>query len=136
MPRVSLSLWNKSTARSAIDTIIEAEAMGIEALWTDVGRSTPDPVTFFAAALWETSSIDLGIGIVPTFPRHPAVLANQHSWPRPGVLLRASPEQSGAPSKSTIGVRYSSPPMISHGPIIQPMSVNQKNGSPARALNA
>ncbi len=77
MPRVSLSLWNKSTARSAIDTIIEAEAMGIEALWTDVGRSTPDPVTFFAAALWETSSIDLGIGIVPTFPRHPAVLANQ-----------------------------------------------------------
>ncbi|MCA9859089.1 MAG: LLM class flavin-dependent oxidoreductase [Thermomicrobiales bacterium] len=77
MPRVSLSLWNKSDARSAVDTIIEAESMGIGALWTDVGRSTPDPVTFLAAALWATKSIQVGIGIVPTFPRHPAVLANQ-----------------------------------------------------------
>jgi F420-dependent oxidoreductase-like protein len=77
LPRVSLSLWHKTNAKSAVETIIEAEAMGIGALWTDVGRTTPDPVTFFSAALWATSTINLGIGVVPTYPRHPAVLANQ-----------------------------------------------------------
>jgi F420-dependent oxidoreductase-like protein len=77
LPRVSLSLWNRTNARSAVEAGVEAEAMGIGALWTDVGRSTPDPVTYLAAALWATSTINLGVGVVPTYPRHPAVLANQ-----------------------------------------------------------
>lgn len=43
----------------------------------DVGRDVPDPVTFFAAAAWATREIGLGLAVVPTYPRHPAVLANQ-----------------------------------------------------------
>lgn len=76
-PRVSIGLWEKRNARAAVEATVEAERLGVPALWLDVSRNVPDPVTFFAAALWATESVSLGLGIVPTYPRHPAVLANQ-----------------------------------------------------------
>jgi alkanesulfonate monooxygenase SsuD/methylene tetrahydromethanopterin reductase-like flavin-dependent oxidoreductase (luciferase family) len=75
--RVSLGLWEKRDARAAVEAVVAAERLGIPALWVDVSRDVPDPVTFLAAALWATGAIGLGLGIVPTYPRHPAVLANQ-----------------------------------------------------------
>ncbi|MCC6315645.1 MAG: LLM class flavin-dependent oxidoreductase [Thermomicrobiales bacterium] len=75
--RVSFGLWKKRNARDAVAAVVEAEGLGLPALWLDVSRDVPDPATFFAAALWATESIALGLGIVPTYPRHPAVLANQ-----------------------------------------------------------
>ncbi|MBA3414568.1 MAG: LLM class flavin-dependent oxidoreductase [Chloroflexia bacterium] len=74
---VSLGLWEKRDARAAVAAIVAAERLGIPALWLDFSRDVPDPVTFLAAALWATESIAVGLGIVPTSPRHPAVLANQ-----------------------------------------------------------
>lgn len=76
-PSVSFGLWEKKNARKAVEAAIQAESMGIEAIWLDVSRDVADPATFFAAAAWATSSLSLGLAIVPTFPRHPAVLANQ-----------------------------------------------------------
>lgn len=76
-PGISIALWDRSEARAAVETVIEAERLGIRAVWTDVGRSTADPVTSLAAALWQTSTINIAFGVVPAFPRHPAVLANQ-----------------------------------------------------------
>ncbi len=76
-PRVSFGLWEKQNAQRAVEAAIEAEAMGIDALWIDVSRNVPDPVTYYAAAAWATKSLSLGLSIVPTYPRHPAILANQ-----------------------------------------------------------
>lgn len=76
-PPVSFGLWEKANARKAVEAAIDAETMGIDGVWLDVSRDVADPTTFFAAAAWATSSISLGLAIVPTFPRHPAVLANQ-----------------------------------------------------------
>jgi len=76
-PRVSFGLWEKRDAKRAVEAAVQAEQMGIDGLWLDVSRNVPDPVTFYAAAAWATQSVSLGLAIVPTYPRHPAVLANQ-----------------------------------------------------------
>jgi F420-dependent oxidoreductase-like protein len=74
---ISIGLWEKRDARAAVAAGIKAERLGIKALWMDVSRNVPDPVTYFAAILAATERVSLGLGIVPTYPRHPAVLANQ-----------------------------------------------------------
>ena len=39
--------------------------------------TAPDTISMFAAAAVQTESIRLGTAIVPTYPRHPIVLAQQ-----------------------------------------------------------
>lgn len=46
-------------------------------VWATLGPRTPDAPTLLAAAATGTSGIGLGTAIVPTYPRHPAVLASQ-----------------------------------------------------------
>lgn len=56
----------------------QAEAAGIPVAWSTIGGAGgADPLTVAAAALAATDSIDFGTAIIPTWPRHPVVIAQQ-----------------------------------------------------------
>ncbi|HEX3722141.1 MAG TPA: LLM class flavin-dependent oxidoreductase [Nitrolancea sp.] len=76
-PRIGLDLVDKSNATAAVDAIRRAAHAGVPMLWATTGRNSPDPLTYFAAALAVTNDVVLGTAIVPTYPRHPAMLATQ-----------------------------------------------------------
>jgi alkanesulfonate monooxygenase SsuD/methylene tetrahydromethanopterin reductase-like flavin-dependent oxidoreductase (luciferase family) len=59
-----------------LQAIAQAEAAGVPTVWLTTG-SGPDGLTVFAAAAATTRSVRLGTAIVPTFPRHPLVVAQQ-----------------------------------------------------------
>jgi len=61
-----------------VEQVQQAEAAGIRVAWTTIGGAGgPDPLTVAAAAFTATDSIDIGTAIVPTWPRHPIMLAQQ-----------------------------------------------------------
>ncbi|MBX6341670.1 MAG: LLM class flavin-dependent oxidoreductase [Thermomicrobiaceae bacterium] len=76
LPRAGMDLVEKRTASAALEAIARAETHGVPMIWSTVGRA-PDPPTFFAAAAVRTQTIGLGTAIVPTYSRHPVVLATQ-----------------------------------------------------------
>ena len=57
--------------------IVRADALGVPACWLTAGSTGSDSLTLIAAAAARTSSVRLGTSIVPTFPRHPLVMATQ-----------------------------------------------------------
>ena len=65
-----------ANAASAVKTIVAAEAAGVRQIWMVQPPSGPDTLTTLSAAT-KTSTIRLGTSIVPTYPRHPLVLAQQ-----------------------------------------------------------
>ena len=66
-----------ANAASAVKTIVVAEDAGVRQIWMTQPPNLPDVLTTFAAAAAKTSTINLGTSIVPTYPRHPLVLAQQ-----------------------------------------------------------
>ena len=66
-----------ANAAVAVKTIAAAEAAGVRQIWMVQSPFWPDVLTTFAAAATKTSTIRLGTSIVPTYPRHPLVLAQQ-----------------------------------------------------------
>lgn len=76
-PRIGLDVPDKTSAATAVDSILRAESRGVPMIWSTVGGIRPDAMTFFPAALARTRSINLGTAIVPTYPRHPAALYSQ-----------------------------------------------------------
>jgi alkanesulfonate monooxygenase SsuD/methylene tetrahydromethanopterin reductase-like flavin-dependent oxidoreductase (luciferase family) len=66
-----------SNAAAAVKTIVSAEDSGVRQAWMTNSPFWPDPLTAFAAAAAKTSTICMGTSIVPTYPRHPLVLAQQ-----------------------------------------------------------
>jgi F420-dependent oxidoreductase-like protein len=61
---------------TAIARIREAEQAGVQQVWmTSVGMM--DTLTLYAAAATRTTRIRLGTSIVPMYPRHPLVMAQQ-----------------------------------------------------------
>ena len=63
-------------ARDALRAIQEADRLGVAEVWLTTGAAA-DAVVILAAAAVMTSSVRLGTAIVPTFPGHPLVLAQQ-----------------------------------------------------------
>jgi F420-dependent oxidoreductase-like protein len=74
--RVGLVMDGSNAAASA-KTIVAAEAAGVQQIWMVQPPWSPDVLTTFAAAATKTSTVRLGTSIVPTYPRHPLVLAQQ-----------------------------------------------------------
>lgn len=74
--RAGLAIRNPNAAVT-LDAIVRADERGLPAVWSTVGGTNPDAVSLFAAAAAKTSKIGLGTAIVPTYPRHPFVLASQ-----------------------------------------------------------
>ena len=66
-----------SNAEVAVKTIVAAEDAGVRQIWMSQPPVWPDVLTTFAAAATKTSTVRFGTSIVPTYPRHPLVLAQQ-----------------------------------------------------------
>jgi F420-dependent oxidoreductase-like protein len=66
-----------SNAAVAVQTIVAAENAGVRQIWMTQAPVWPDVLTTFAAAATKTSVVRFGTSIVPTYPRHPLVLAQQ-----------------------------------------------------------
>lgn len=74
--RVGLAVVGANAA-AAVKTIVSAEAAGVRQIWMGQPPFWPDVLTTFAAAAAKTSTICLGSSIVPTYPHHPLILAQQ-----------------------------------------------------------
>lgn len=74
--RVGLIVEGVNSA-AAVNIIVVAEDVGVRQIWMLQPPNLPDVLTTFAAAASITSSVNLGTSIVPTYPRHPLVLAQQ-----------------------------------------------------------
>ena len=74
--RVGLVISDENAA-TAVKNIVEAEAAGVRQIWMNQPPYFPDSLTTLAVAAAKTSTIRLGTSIVPTYPRHPLVMAQQ-----------------------------------------------------------
>jgi F420-dependent oxidoreductase-like protein len=75
MQQVGVAI-HKPTAASMLAAIAQADEAGVPNLWLTTGAG-PDGLTVLAAAAVTTRSVRLGTAIVPTYPRHPLVVAQQ-----------------------------------------------------------
>lgn len=76
-PTVGVSI-QAFDAASFVGQVKLAEDAGIPVAWSTIGGAAgADPLTAAAAALTATESIDFGTAIIPTWPRHPIVIAQQ-----------------------------------------------------------
>ena len=82
--------------------VVAAEADGFGSAWTVHFSRGVNALTVLAVAGTQTSRIDLGVGIVPTYPRHPLALAQQ-----------AATAQAFCGGRLTLGVG------VSHRPVIE-----------------
>lgn len=64
-------------AAGVVDGIVRAEQLGIPAVWLTTGGTAPDGLTVIAAAAMRTERVLFGTSIIPTYPRHPLVTAQQ-----------------------------------------------------------
>lgn len=65
-----------SPAAAIVDHAAEAEAAGFSSYWL-AQLGAPDALTVIAMMGARTSSIELGTAVIPTWPRHPLMLAGQ-----------------------------------------------------------
>jgi 5,10-methylenetetrahydromethanopterin reductase len=65
-----------STAAAVVQRAVDAEGAGFRSGWLPQVAGL-DALMVLALAAKETSSIELGTAVVPTYPRHPTVLAGQ-----------------------------------------------------------
>ena len=82
--------------------VVRAEADGFSSAWNVHFSRGVDALAVLAAAGTRTSRIGLGVGIVPTYPRHPLALAQQ-----------AATTQALSGGRLTLGVG------VSHRPVIE-----------------
>ncbi|HLZ60894.1 MAG TPA: LLM class flavin-dependent oxidoreductase [Ktedonosporobacter sp.] len=75
--RIGLSII-ATDAADAVNRIVEAERAGLHQVWLSQGGSGgTDTLTIAAMATMRTTQIQLGTAIVPIYPRHPLVMAQQ-----------------------------------------------------------
>ena len=67
----------RGTAISVVDRIVTAENRGVPTVWSTAGGISADTLSAFAVAASRTERIVLGTAIVPTYPRHPFVMASE-----------------------------------------------------------
>jgi 5,10-methylenetetrahydromethanopterin reductase len=85
-----------------VEQVVRAEADGFGSAWTVHFSRGVDALGILAVAGTRTSRIELGVGIVPTYPRHPLALAQQ-----------AATVQALSGGRLTLGVG------VSHRPVIE-----------------
>ncbi|MGD9525215.1 TIGR03564 family F420-dependent LLM class oxidoreductase [Pseudonocardia sp.] len=86
----------------AVEEACRAEAEGFASAWSVHFSRGTDALSVLAAAGVRTSRIDLGVGVIPTYPRHPLALAQQ-----------AMTVQALCGGRLTLGVG------VSHRPVIE-----------------
>jgi 5,10-methylenetetrahydromethanopterin reductase len=85
-----------------VDDVVRAEADGFGSAWSVHFSRGVDALGVLAVAGARTSRIGLGVGIVPTYPRHPLALAQE-----------AATTQAFCGGRLTLGVG------VSHRPVIE-----------------
>ena len=89
-----------------------ADRLGVATVWLTTGGTAPDSMTLFAAAAVKTERVRFGTAIVPIFPRHPLVLAQQAlvvAQLAPGRLrLGVGPSHQPSVERS-YGIRFERP---------------------------
>ena len=99
------------TIREIQAMILRAEELGIPAAWMTTGGARPDSITVFAATAALTQNIKLGTSIVPTYPRHPLVMAQQAqivAQLAPG-RFRLGVGPSHRPTIEAMGIEFNAP---------------------------
>ena len=75
---VGASVADLMTLDGLLARIRQAEEDGFDSFWIPhISARGYDALTAVALAGMQTSRIELGVGVVPTYPRHPAALAQQ-----------------------------------------------------------
>ena len=75
---VGASVADLMTLDELLARIKQAEDDGFDSFWIPhISARGYDALTTLALAGMQTSRIELGVGVVPTYPRHPAALAQQ-----------------------------------------------------------
>ena len=101
-----IGIFGGVTATASIDESIQdvrrAEQQGFASYWVPQIFGY-DALTLLAVVGRETSRIELGTSVVPTYPRHPAMLAAQ-----------ALTTQKAASGRFTLGIGLSHQPVIEH----------------------
>jgi F420-dependent oxidoreductase-like protein len=78
MPLLTLNVSAINAART-LAAIVRAERFGLAGVWVPTMGVGPDALTSLAAAAMRTRRLSLGTGVLPVFPRHPLVVAQQAS---------------------------------------------------------
>jgi alkanesulfonate monooxygenase SsuD/methylene tetrahydromethanopterin reductase-like flavin-dependent oxidoreductase (luciferase family) len=80
MPPIPISYHTShrpNNATQTIETLLACERAQVPKAWLGALPFGVDPLAIIGVAAERTTQIQLGTGIVTTYPRHPAVLANQ-----------------------------------------------------------
>ncbi|MGH2760189.1 MAG: TIGR03564 family F420-dependent LLM class oxidoreductase [Actinomycetota bacterium] len=99
---VGLGARSEGTIDGVVDRIKDAEARGFASVWMTNAFSF-DAITALSAAGRETSRVELGTAVVPTYPRHPVVMAQQ-----------ALTAQSASDGRFTLGIGLSHETMVTN----------------------
>ena len=100
-----------STIAEVQANIARAEELGVHAVWMTTGGASLDSLTCFAASAAATTNIKLGTSIIPTYPRHPLVVAQQAqvvAQLAPG-RLRLGVGPSHRPTIESMGIDFHAP---------------------------
>ena len=92
---IGLGARSESTVPGIVARVQELESAGFAAAWMPTAFGM-DALTALAAAGSQTSRIGIGTAVVPTFPRHPVVMAQQ-----------ALTAQSASGGRFTLGIGLS-----------------------------
>lgn len=109
--RIGLAIEARE-ATKAIELIAEAEAAGVEQVWMTQSPPTLDTLTLYAATAVRTTRIRMGTSIVPTYPRHPLVLAQQALTVNdiaPGRLRLGVGPSHRPPIEGVYGLQHTAP---------------------------
>ncbi len=102
---------HKPTAIAMLKTLQEAEAANVPTVWLTTGAG-PDALTVFTAAAVTTQHVRMGTAIVPTFPRHPLVVAQQTAdiaQLAPGRFVLGLGPSHAAVMQGRYGIPYDKP---------------------------
>jgi F420-dependent oxidoreductase-like protein len=97
---------------ATLEEIRQAEAAGVPAVWLTTAAAGRDALTLFAVAAVQTGGIKLGTSIIPTWPRHPIVVAQQAQVVEalaPGRLRVGVGPSTRIAMEQLIGARWSRP---------------------------
>ena len=102
---------HKPTTTAMLKSLQEAEAANVPTVWLTTGAG-PDGLTVFAAAAATTQRVRMGTAIVPTFPRHPLVVAQQTAdiaQMAPGRFVLGLGPSHAAVMQGRYGIAYEKP---------------------------
>ena len=108
---IGLDLRGESP-KGSLASIMEADKMGIPAVWMTSSGGSSDTLSLFAAAASNTKNILFGTSIAQTWSRHPIVMAEQAftiSSLAPGRLRLGIGSGHQAMMEKTFGIDFKKP---------------------------